>query len=138
MEMNRDYLRVTQLWDWLTRFGIRGLPPSNHLTPNRQATMPRWDVWRSALAVPQLAKSSLKNAVKRVNDAFKCGRQLRWVEIRTVAGPSSHVQWVLSGGLYTVWSQARHVKWCPRQAADRRALARGPDGVRWSSAWAGA
>ena len=35
MEMNRDHLRVTQLWDWLTRFGIRGLPAleSPHAEP---------------------------------------------------------------------------------------------------------
>ena len=42
-------------------------------------------------------------------------------EIRTVAGPSSVVQWVLSGGPYTVWSHVRQVQvvwpppW-PRQA----------------------
>jgi hypothetical protein len=29
-------------------------------------------------------------------------------EIRTVAGPSSAVQWVLSGGPYTTVSQVRH------------------------------
>ena len=35
-----------------------------------------------------------------------CGLfQSRLVEMRTVAGPSSVVQWVLSGGPYTVWSQ---------------------------------
>ena len=43
------------------------------------------------------------------------------LEMRTVAGPSSAVQWVLSGGPYTVSSQVRHVQvvwpppW-PRQA----------------------
>ena len=43
----------------------------------------------------------------------------RLVEIRTVAGPANFAQWVLSGGPYTVSSQARHVQvvWpppCPR------------------------
>jgi hypothetical protein len=47
--------------------------------------------------------------------------QARWVEMRTVAGPSSAVQWVLSGGPYTVASHVRHVHvvWpppCPRHA----------------------
>jgi len=43
-------------------------------------------------------------------------------EMRTTAGPSRHVQWVLSGGPYTVWSHVRHVQvvcpppW-PRQAS---------------------
>jgi hypothetical protein len=36
-------------------------------------------------------------------------RQFRAVEIRTVAGPSRHAQWVLSGGPYTVVSHWRHV-----------------------------
>ena len=40
------------------------------------------------------------------NRAFR--PQLRWVEIRTVAGPSSVVQWVLRGGPNTVWSHVRH------------------------------
>lgn len=35
--------------------------------------------------------------------------QLRRVEMRTVAGPASVVQWVLSGGPYTVWSHVRQV-----------------------------
>jgi hypothetical protein len=35
------------------------------------------------------------------------------VEIRTAAGPSSVVQWVLSGGPYTVSSHTRHTsRWC--------------------------
>jgi len=43
------------------------------------------------------------------------------LEIRTVAGPSSVVQWMLSGGPYSVWSHVRHVQVvcpppCPRQA----------------------
>ena len=43
------------------------------------------------------------------------------LQIRTVAGPSRHVQCVLSGGPYTVWSQVRHVQVvcpppCPRHA----------------------
>jgi hypothetical protein len=48
-------------------------------------------------------------------------RQSLAVEIRTVAGPSSVVQCVLSAGPYTVASQVRHVQvvwpppW-PRQA----------------------
>jgi len=45
-----------------------------------------------------------------VNDAIKTKRQLRWVEIGTVAGPSSVRQWVLSGGPNTVASHARHVQ----------------------------
>jgi hypothetical protein len=32
------------------------------------------------------------------------------LEIRTVAGPSRALQWVLSGGPYTVWSQVRQVQ----------------------------
>jgi len=46
------------------------------------------------------------------------------VKIRTVAGPSSAVQWVLRGAPYTVWSHGRRVQvvcpppcprlgWCP-------------------------
>jgi hypothetical protein len=31
------------------------------------------------------------------------------LEMRTVAGPWSAEQWVLSGGPYTVWSHCRHV-----------------------------
>jgi hypothetical protein len=35
------------------------------------------------------------------------------IEIRTAAGPSSVVQWVLSGGPYTVSSHTRHTsRWC--------------------------
>ena len=40
--------------------------------------------------------------------------QPSWVEMRTAAGPSSVVQWVLSGGPYTVSSQVRqHHMVCP-------------------------
>jgi hypothetical protein len=37
------------------------------------------------------------------------------LERRTVAGPSRVVQWVLSGGPYTVWSHVRQVQvvWPP-------------------------
>ena len=46
-------------------------------------------------------------------------RQPRAVEIRTTAGPSRHVQWVLRSGPYTVASQVRQVQVvcpppCPR------------------------
>jgi hypothetical protein len=37
-------------------------------------------------------------------------RQPRAVEIRTVAGPLRALQWVLSGGPYTVASHVRHVQ----------------------------
>ncbi len=36
-------------------------------------------------------------------------RRYERFEIRTDAGPSSAVQWLLSGGPYTVWSHVRHV-----------------------------
>ena len=58
---------------------------------------------------------------RTVFNAPGVSRQSRAVEMRTVAGPSRHVQCVLSGGPYTVWSQVRHVQvvcpppW-PRQA----------------------
>jgi len=36
------------------------------------------------------------------------------VDSRTGAGPSNVVQWLLSGGPYTVWSHLRHVQvMCP-------------------------
>jgi hypothetical protein len=35
--------------------------------------------------------------------------QLRWLEIRTVAGPCTAVQWLLSGGPNTVSSHTRQV-----------------------------
>jgi hypothetical protein len=41
------------------------------------------------------------------------------LEMRTVAGPSRHVQWVLRGGPYTVASHARHVQVvCPAAVAE--------------------
>ena len=46
------------------------------------------------------------------------------LEIRTVAGPPGVVQWVLSGGPYTAWSQSRHVQVvCPPRALERRLMA---------------
>jgi hypothetical protein len=39
------------------------------------------------------------------------------LEMRTVASPSSTVQWVLSGGPYTVSSQTRHVQVVPAAVA---------------------
>jgi hypothetical protein len=65
------------------------------------------------------------------------------LEMRTVAGPSSVVQWVLSGGPYTVASHVRHVEVVvPRRRArgtldGRRVPCRGRGCGRWGTVRAG-
>jgi hypothetical protein len=62
-------------------------------TPNREATAPHR---RGRLAIGTSGTSTgevqSQRSHEKVNDAFKIMRQLRWVEIRTVAGPPSVVQ----------------------------------------------
>jgi hypothetical protein len=72
------------------------------------------------------------------------GRTLdQTLEIRTVAGPSRHVQWVLSGGPYTTAShRVQAQETCPAAACRgrrhaRRGLDSGLADARWGIASAG-